>query len=170
MLTISPFNFYYIWTLTVFEAIPSCWRLNSGMGATRKAGKLDQTWFTNLCGWDYVFMLEESWVFTLPYLPTSKWRKASWHFTNNLVSFVIAYLFSHSVHKRLVTEFLFYFTDKNGTLSQQLKHSKLNAETVKQELTDYKEKATRILQVRHIISITQLPRQCTRILTWQILS
>jgi len=35
---------------------------------------------------------------------------------------------------------------KNGTLSQQLKHSKLNAETVKQELTDYKEKATRILQ------------------------
>ncbi|XP_067942282.1 golgin subfamily A member 5-like [Watersipora subatra] len=35
---------------------------------------------------------------------------------------------------------------KSEMLAQQLKHSKLNVDSVKQELSDYKEKATRILQ------------------------
>lgn len=39
------------------------------------------------------------------------------------------------------------FTERNEMLAQQLKHSKLNVDSVKQELNEYKDKATRILQV-----------------------
>lgn len=52
--------------------------------------------------------------------------------------------FEKAINNRLMLSFI----DRNETLSQQLKHSKINVDSVKQELTDYKEKATRILQVR----------------------
>jgi hypothetical protein len=48
--------------------------------------------------------------------------------------------------------FIFFSQGKVQDLSNQLKMAKHNLESAKQELTEYKEKATRILQV-HVLLI-----------------